>query len=358
MSGVLGDIKLWAGGDRLPAGWVRCDGRALARSEYSILFAKIGYRYGNEGVNKFRLPNLQGFTVAGEGKHRDDGSSLVAGEQRGELEVRLGINNLPVHSHTQQVAKASGNDRLLKHNLLSAHTPLYAKPVDASLRDLSELTVAKAGGSDSHSNLMPYTVLDFIICIDGSFYRNVHQQVATSETTDRFLDVDGIIGTVELLAGTYARKGFLPCDGRKLLVRESRFNALFSLIGNRFGGDGFNTFQLPDMRKRIPVGADGIQFKLGEQGGEQEVTLTPEQLPAHSHIARVQASSPDSVASDSVIANLAGVREFARPTERPSALVMLNSAGITPVGGGKPHQNQQSYVEVCFAICFDGEYPA
>src|SRR6476661_6056725 len=94
------------------------------------------------------------------------------------------------------------------------------------------------------------------------------------------------IGEIRMFAGNFAPAGWAFCDGAILQI--SGHDALFNLIGTTYGGDGQQTFALPDLQGRIPVhagaGSDGITYQLGEKGGTETVTLTTSQIPAHTHI--------------------------------------------------------------------------
>src|ERR671913_1343199 len=88
------------------------------------------------------------------------------------------------------------------------------------------------------------------------------------------------IGEIRIFAGTFPPKGWLMCEGQLLPISEN--DALFTLIGTTYGGDGQSTFALPDLRGRVPV-HKGSAFPLGDKAGVESVTLTTQQIPVHSH---------------------------------------------------------------------------
>lgn len=110
--------------------------------------------------------------------------------------------------------------------------------------------------------------------------------------------MDPFVGEISYVAFNYAPDGWLQCDGQVLPVNQ--YNALFSLIGNTYGGNGSTTFALPDMRGRVPVHRGqhpgGSMFTLGQTGGAENTALTVNNLPAHNHTATATSVSTSAVA--------------------------------------------------------------
>ena len=160
------------------------------------------------------------------------------------------------------------------------------------------------------------------------------------------------IGEIRIFAGNFAPAGWMFCEGQLLPISEN--DTLFNLIGTTYGGDGQETFGLPDLRGRLPI-HQGNGFILAETGGAEEVTLTVQQIPAHSHALLgntgngSQASPGNNVLASSVVMSLyAG--------ETPGVQMAPNAIG--PVGGSQPHTNFQPYLCVNFIISMFGLYPS
>lgn len=160
------------------------------------------------------------------------------------------------------------------------------------------------------------------------------------------------IGEIRLFAGNFAPAGWMFCDGQLLPISE--YETLFQLIGTTYGGDGQSTFALPDLRGRIPF-HQGNGLILGETGGAESVTLTVQQIPAHSHplLANSQAATETAPSTNAVPAS-------------PSALIYNNltpfiamsASTISPVGGSQPHENRPPHLAVSFIISLFGIFPS
>ena len=156
-----------------------------------------------------------------------------------------------------------------------------------------------------------------------------------------------------MFAGNFAPVGWMFCEGQLLPIAENE--TLFQLIGTTYGGDGEETFQLPDMRGRIPLHQGG-GFILAETGGVEEITLTPSQIPVHSH---ALLGTDDHATTNSPQNNLLAasniVTVFPYGTGIPPTNLHVSSIG--PVGGSQPHTNFQRYLCVNFIISLFGLYP-
>jgi microcystin-dependent protein len=161
------------------------------------------------------------------------------------------------------------------------------------------------------------------------------------------------VGEIRMFAGNFAPAGWLFCEGQLLPISENE--TLFQLIGTTYGGDGESTFALPDLRGRIPI-HQGNGFILAETGGAEEITLTVNQIPSHTH--PMVASANPGVASNAQ-GNL--------PSSSPSILLYLEGQApdtdlspsvVAPVGGSQPHTNFQPYLCVDFIISLFGIFPS
>ena len=160
------------------------------------------------------------------------------------------------------------------------------------------------------------------------------------------------VGELRMFAGNFAPAGWMFCEGQLLPISENE--TLFTLIGTTYGGDGESTFALPDLRGRIPI-HQGNGFILAETGGAEEVTLTIQQIPAHSHPllgSGSVANSPnpqDSVLGESSVASM-------YQSGAPATAMAAQSVGV--VGGSQPHTNFQPYLCVDFIISLFGDFPS
>lgn len=160
------------------------------------------------------------------------------------------------------------------------------------------------------------------------------------------------VGEIRMFAGNFAPAGWMFCEGQLLPISENE--TLFQLIGTTYGGDGQSTFALPDLRGRIPI-HQGNGFILAETGGAEEITLTVNQIPAHSH--PLLASSGVSTVTDPG-GNVSGqTGTFDGYQTTPGATTMAPQS-ISPVGGSQPHTNFQPYLCVDFIISLFGIFPS
>lgn len=169
------------------------------------------------------------------------------------------------------------------------------------------------------------------------------------------------VGEIRLLPYSFAPVGWLDCDGRLLSISE--YELLYALLGTLYGGDGQTTFGLPDLRGRVPLhvgtGQGLTPRTLGELGGTETVTLTPGQMPAHSHAyAATSATAGSSTPGASV--QLGAVNGDTVYTSDITGLTSADMAAnmITPSGGSQPHDNTMPTLTVRFCIATDGVFPS
>lgn len=161
------------------------------------------------------------------------------------------------------------------------------------------------------------------------------------------------VGEIRMFAGNFAPAGWEFCSGQLLPISENE--TLFQLIGTTYGGDGQSTFALPDLRGRLPL-HQGNGFVLAETGGAEEITLTTNQIPSHSHPLLARGSSgADSSPVGAVLAQTDGTIQ---PYISDAASVNMNPASVTSVGGSQPHTNMQPYLCVSFIISLFGIFPS
>lgn len=166
------------------------------------------------------------------------------------------------------------------------------------------------------------------------------------------------IGEIAIFAGNFPPNGWLFCDGSPLPISENE--ALFQLIGTTYGGDGETTFNIPDLRGRVPLhrGSNGTNtYVLAEQGGAETVTLTTAQIPSHTHT--VGATTTPGTTASPIGAVLADSGSgSAQYTQATTNLVTQPAQTLGVVGGSQPHDNMQPYLAVNYIISLFGIFPS
>lgn len=160
------------------------------------------------------------------------------------------------------------------------------------------------------------------------------------------------VGEIRIFAGNFAPAGWMLCEGQPLPIAE--YETLFQLIGTTYGGDGESTFALPDLRGRLAI-HQGNGYQLAETVGQEQVTLTVPQIPAHTHpmvasIAPGTASSP----AGKVVASPPSTTLFLRDTPSTD----LPPTTVSGVGGSQPHDNLMPSVAVHHIISLFGIFPS
>jgi microcystin-dependent protein len=165
------------------------------------------------------------------------------------------------------------------------------------------------------------------------------------------------VGEIRMFAGNFAPNGWMLCEGQTLPISEN--DVLFQLIGTTYGGDGEETFNLPNLASRVPIhkgtGPDGTTYQLGEMAGTEQETLSVQQIPNHSH--PFTASSADGVQNtpnNNVVSASPSVTLYV--ADSPDATLAANS--VTPAGGSQPHENTQPFLCINFIISLFGVYPS
>lgn len=178
--------------------------------------------------------------------------------------------------------------------------------------------------------------------------------------------MEGVIGFTTLFAGNFAPKGWALCQGQLLPISQN--TALFSILGSVYGGDGRVTFALPNLMGRTVIGqgsGPGLStYVLGEAGGTQAVTLTPGQLPPHTHPVAMQITPHSNTSADSpspancVYAQPSNSDLIYGPT--PTGFMMAYQGTMTtgPAGGNQPFSNQEPVLALNYIVCMSGVFPS
>lgn len=159
------------------------------------------------------------------------------------------------------------------------------------------------------------------------------------------------VGEIRMFAGNFAPAGWMFCEGQLLPISENE--TLFNLIGTTYGGDGQSTFALPDLRGRIPI-HQGNGFILAEIGGVEEVTLTVNQIPDHTHPLVASSDVAGGLSPNNSVLGQGNSTTIYR-AGNPST--PMSPQAIAPVGGSQPHINLQPYLCLSFIISLFGIFP-
>jgi microcystin-dependent protein len=167
------------------------------------------------------------------------------------------------------------------------------------------------------------------------------------------------LGDSHMFAGNFAPRGYALCQGQLLPIAQN--DALFSLLGTTFGGDGQTTFALPDLQGRVPMhqgqGPGLPSYVIGEASGSETVTLIGQQIPNHNHPApaTTQGASSPSPQGGIFAATTTNNELYAAPGAGPAAQLTPQTIGNS--GGNQPHDNMMPFLVINFIIALEGVYP-
>ncbi|GAA4625979.1 phage tail protein [Cellulomonas oligotrophica] len=338
MEPLLAEIRLFPL-SFVPQGWLACQGQLLPIQQNQALFALLGTTYGGNGQTVFALPDLRGRVPLHAGAGR------TAGAQGGTESVQLTGGQLPAHTHAPRAA-AAATATAPGGALWAATTQPHYGP--SSQVALAADAVTAVGGGQPHANMPPYLTMTYAIATQGVFPS--HDGGAGGEP---------FVGEIRMFAGTFAPGGWAFCNGQLMPLAQN--TALFSLLGTSFGGNGSSTFALPDLQGASPVGvgqgAGLSSFEVGDRAGAESVTLTADQLPAHTHTA--QATGSAGTAGNPSGARWA-VSRRGRATERlygTTPATTMSGTAVAPAGDGGAHPNMPPYTTLSFIIALQGTYP-
>ncbi|MBD2843602.1 phage tail protein [Paenibacillus sp. IB182496] len=165
------------------------------------------------------------------------------------------------------------------------------------------------------------------------------------------------IGEIRLFGGNFAPVGWMFCEGQLLPI--SQYDALFVLIGTTYGGDGQTTFALPDYRGRIPLGqgtspSTGTTYAMGQHGGSEDVTLTANQLPSHTHSVNASTSAGEITSPANAFWSKSPLEQYSSETP----LEQMNPQALSNSGGNQSHPNMMPTLTLSYIISLYGIYPS
>jgi len=158
------------------------------------------------------------------------------------------------------------------------------------------------------------------------------------------------LGQIMLCSFNFAPKGWALCDGQLLPINQNQ--ALFSLLGTNYGGDGRVNFGLPDLRSRVPFHT-GSGLAFAQRGGEEAHTLSGGEMPAHTHLVTTGALAADQVSPAGHYVASSGRAAFA-----PSANGVMRTGSVSTVGSTQPHENRPPFLVLNFVIALQGIFPS
>ena len=167
---------------------------------------------------------------------------------------------------------------------------------------------------------------------------------------------DPYLGEIRLLSFNFPPKGWAQCNGQLLAINQ--YQALFSLLGTQFGGNGVQNFALPDMRSRVPVHMSGT-YPIGGTGGVETVSLNSNQIPSHIHMVQAVNTKGGAVLPvGHLLSQSEGTGQLQPGYVAPANTTTLNPASIQPAGNGQPHNNLQPYLAMNYCIALQGIFPS
>jgi microcystin-dependent protein len=162
------------------------------------------------------------------------------------------------------------------------------------------------------------------------------------------------LSEIKIMSFVYAPRGWALCNGQFLPINQNQ--ALFSLLGTTYGGNGQTTFALPDLRGKVPIHS-GQGFILGQQGGQQSHTLTINEMPQHIHFLTASSNNADNVTAPGPNA-LLGKSNPQSTFGAPASLGAMDASSISNVGGSQAHLNMQPFLTLSFCIALQGIFPS
>jgi microcystin-dependent protein len=327
----IGEIRLFSG-VFAPQGWALCNGALLSITENDTLYGLIGTTYGGDGLSNFALPDLRGRATLHMG-----GDHPGMGESGGVETVALLTSNLPSHSHLVAVSNSAtgATDNPSGNTWGPATSKAYSKTGTLSMNPAC-VGNSPATGNLPHNNMIPFTVVTYIIALEGSYPSSPIPGTYLSE--------------LRIFAFSNIPETWAQCNGQLLSVQQ--YSALFELLSTTYGGDGRQTFGLPNLQARIPMHA-GNNMVQGQTGGEEAHALNNFEIPAHTHAIYASSRNPDVNSPNNAIwASNTGYSPYGKPSRTTMA---PDALGVT--GSNLPHLNMSPYIVLNICIALSGILP-
>jgi len=159
------------------------------------------------------------------------------------------------------------------------------------------------------------------------------------------------LGQLLLCSWNFAAKGWAMCNGQLMAINANQ--ALFSLLGTYYGGNGVQNFALPNLQGRTPMGF-GPNTAIGEVGGQETHTLITTEVPLHTHLVNATTSAPGSPSPAGALLAKGAASVYTGATN----LVAMNAASVSFIGGSQPHENRQPYLVMNWCIALSGIFPS
>lgn len=321
-----------------PAGFAFCDGRLVPIAQNTALFSVIGTSFGGDGKTNFALPDLRSRAP----RHRD--SSNPVGEASGVEQVQLDLTQLAQHTHAVQATQAGASVTSPQGAVLAAGAPrgIAAYTPQGTIGGLVEHALGDAGGTSAHSNIQPYVAMNFVIALNGMY-------PAPPQDNEYFL------GEIRIFPWGVVPTGWAQCNGQLLSIPQNQ--ALFSVLGTSFGGNGTSTFALPDLRGRTELGAGqgpGLSpYVVGQRAGTETVSLSMQQMPAHFHDMDGTVGAPTTGAPQG---NMLAIDAQIFNSQGFDATMDPNAVAST--GSGAGHENMMPFLTLNYCISLTGIFPA
>lgn len=353
-----------------PVGFEFCNGQLLSISGNETLFSLIGTIYGGDGQTTFALPNLQGRVIVGPD------SPYPLGAWGGTETKPLTAAHISNHTHgidadvkvqMQTGTTANTSSPANAYPAPATGTPRYSDHTDEKMvaMDVSDMTTPQGAAfiTDPNStgnlpvnNMMPSLCMNYVIATQGIY-----------PGTGSFIRTTQYLGEVMMAAFPDPPGGYVRCQGQLMSIQQNQ--ALFSLLGTTYGGNGITTFGLPDLRGRVAIGQGaGLGLTSRVQGipdGTKDVTLTADNLPSHTHTVQANKLSlptgtsndthnpVDAFAGTTATANLYSTTTGTGVSANMPASFTINSGTPAP-----PLNNMQPYKVISFFTAIQGVFPS
>jgi len=273
-SGFIGELRIWPNSKiysrvagTIPKGWRLCNGDTYSIANNSALASVIGDLYG-----KSKLPDFRNKFATGV-SNKDS-----IGETGGNTSIRLEKSQLPQHTHNVQLAVNNNADstphtQVPNNAFINSNAGMFSSEINASA-SLGGVLQDDRGGLEEINIENTSLGLNYIICVSGLYPRG-------RGNGGRYL------GEIMLFAGVNPNRleSFASCYGQRLGINST----LYGLIGTMYGGDGKTTFDLPNLRNKIPLCVSNLN-EVGKAEGANKIKLTPDNLPAHNHNVQLTAN--------------------------------------------------------------------